>query len=204
MPRGVDAEKRATLRRFAAVGALSPLSGLIGAEAGGENTTREAIVGYVSMTPGAHFSKIRDDLDLGTGEAQYHLGTLIDREVIESRRDGEYKRYFPAGEFSVFEQRALGYLRRKTARGIIISVLRDPTISASELAAQVDVSPSTISKYTGELRDAGLLAASSEYRLVNPETILVLLVRYADSFDAETVRFAGEAAGLITLADTED
>lgn len=201
MTRGVDAEKRATLRRFAAVGALSPLTGLIGTESGGENTTREAIVGYVSMTPGAHFSKIRDDLDLGTGEAQYHLRTLIDRGIIESRRDGEYKRYFQSGEFSVFEQRALGYLRRQTPRGIIISVLRDPSVSASTLASQVGVSPSTISKYTGELRDAGLLVESSTYRLVNPETILVLLIRYADSFDSDAVMLARNAAELINLAD---
>lgn len=201
MTRGVDAEKRATLRRFAAVGALSPLTGIIGAESGGENTTREAIVGYISMTPGAHFSKIRDDLDLGTGEAQYHLQTLFDRGVIESRRDGEYKRYFQNGEFSRFEQLALGYLRRQTPRGIIISALRDPTVTASTLASQVEVSPSTISKYTGELREAGLLVESSEYRLVNPETILVLLVRYADSFDADAVSLARNAAELISLVD---
>lgn len=201
MTRGVDAEKRATLRRFAAVGALSPLTGLIGTESSGENTTREAIVGYISMTPGAHFSKIRDDLDLGTGEAQYHLRTLIDRDVIESRRDGEYKRYFQYGEFSAFEQRALGYLRRQTPRGIIISVLRDPSVSAGTLASQVEVSPSTISKYTAELREAGLLVESSEYRLVNPESILVLLVRYADSFDSDAVMLARNAAELINLAD---
>lgn len=201
MTRGVDAEKRATLRRFAAVGALSPLTGLIGTESGRENTTREAIIGYISMTPGAHFSKIRDDLDLGTGEAQYHLRTLIDRDVIESRRDGEYKRYFQYGEFSAFEQRALGYLRRQTPRGIIISVLRDPSVSAGTLASQVEVSPSTISKYTGELREAGLLVESSEYRLVNPESILLLLVRYADSFDSDAVMLARNAAELINLAD---
>ncbi len=201
MPRGVDTDKRATLRRFAAVGALSPLTGLIGSESGGKNTTREAIVGYISMTPGAHFSKIRDDLDLGTGETQYHLRTLIDRDVIESRRDGEYKRYFQYGEFSVFEQRALGYLRRKTPRGIIISLLRDPSVSAGTLASQIDVSRSTISKYTRELREAGLLMEGSEYQLVNPETILVLLVRNADSFDTEAMRLASDAAGLINLAN---
>lgn len=200
MPRGVDAEKRATLRRFAAVGALSPLTGLIGSESDGENTTREAITGYISMTPGAHFSKIRDDLDLGTGETQYHLRTLIDRDVIESRRDGEYKRYFSDGEFTVFEQRALGYLRRKTPRGIIISLLRDPSVSASTLASQINVSRSTISKYTGELRDAGLLRKGNEYQLVNPETVLILIIRYADSFDLESMMLAKDAATLINLA----
>lgn len=201
MPRGVDAEKRATLRRFAAVGAISPLAGLIDAETAGENTTRKAIVGYVSTTPGAHFSKIRDDLELGTGETQYHLRKLIDRDVIESRRDGEYKRYFRAGEFTNFEQLALGYLRRKTPRGIMIAVLRDPSVAAGALASKVGVSPSTISKYTAELRDAGLLAEGDGYYLVNAEIILVLVIRYADSFGSQSVSLANDAAGLISLTE---
>jgi DNA-binding transcriptional ArsR family regulator len=119
----------------------------------------------------------------------------------ESQRDGEYKRYFQYGEFTAFEQLALGYLRRKTPRGIVISLLQDPSVSASTLAVRVDVSPSTISKYTGELRDAGLLREGGEYQLVDPETMLVLLVRYADSFGSEAVMLAKDAAGLITLTD---
>ena len=72
---GVDEEKRATLKRFAAVGAVSPLARLSGDDAG-ESDARDAIVGYLSTTPGAHFSKLRDDLRLGTGETQHHLERL--------------------------------------------------------------------------------------------------------------------------------
>ena len=106
MDPGVDEDKRATLRRFAALGAATPLA-RIGDDRNGDSDARDAILGYLTATPGAHFSKVRDDLKLGTGETQHHLRRLVDVGAIESLRDGDYRRLFPAGRFSSFEQVAL-------------------------------------------------------------------------------------------------
>lgn len=195
---GVDEDKRATLRRFAAVGAASPLARFSDQE-GDESEVREAITGYLTATPGAHFSKLRDDLKLGTGEAQHHLRRLVDAGVVEVRRDGDYKRFFPTERFSSFEQIALGYLRRDTPRGMIVALLRNPGATGSELAAELDVSRPTVSKYAAELDQAGLLSREDGYAVEQPETIIMLLVRYADSFDANTVGLASEAADLISF-----
>lgn len=200
---GVDPEKRATLRRFAAVGAASPLAKLSdeeSAESGddtSESETREAIAGYVSATPGAHFSKLRDDLKLGTGEAQYHLRKLSDAGAVEVHRDGDYKRFFPAGRFSSFEQVALGYLRRDTARGLLIELLQQPGVTGTELASTLGVSRATVSRYATELDAAGLLSREDGYSVQAPETIITLLLRYAESFDEATASFASNAAGLL-------
>ncbi len=199
MARGVDEQKRATLRRFAALGAASPLVGL--ADGAGESDARPAILGYLETTPGAHFSKLRDDLGLGTGETQHHLRTLEAAGAVESRRDGDYRRFFPAGRFSPFEQVALGYLRRPTPRGMVIELLREPTASGSELARALSVTPPTISKYAGELAEAGLLTRSDGYALVDPAAQLLLLVRYAASFGEEAVALAADAADLIRLQE---
>jgi len=199
MAYGVDESKRATLRRFAALGAASSLVGVL--DGSTDSDARPAIVGYLETTPGAHFSKLRDDLGLGTGETQHHLRRLLDAGVVESRRDGDYRRFFPAGRFSVFEQTALGYLRRGTPRGMVIELLRHPGASGSDLAAALDVSPPTISKYAAELVDAGLLERDPGYRLLHSETLLVLLVRYAESFDVQAVALAGDAADLIRLQE---
>ena len=203
--RGVDESKRSTLRRFAALGAASPLTRLAGdarddreSEAGSGSDVRDAILGYLATTPGAHFSKLRDDLKLGTGETQHHLRRLEDRSTVESIRDGDYRRFFPAGRFSAFEKRALGYLRRGTARGMVLALLRDPGASGTDLAGELGVSRSTVSKYAAELESAGLLSREDGYALVRPEVLLVLLVRYADSFGPEAVEFAGEAADYVS------
>lgn len=200
MDDGIDEGKRATLRRFAALGAVGPFARLAGGtDADSKSNARDAIAGYLAATPGAHFSKIRDDLGLETGETQYHLRRLEKQGTVESRRDGDYRRYFPAHEFDEFEQVALGIFRRETPRGMVVELLRDPAVTASEIASQLGVSPPTVSKHAAHLEQKGVLSREGGYTLVRPELLLTLLVRYADSFDAETVRFAREADSLIRV-----
>ncbi|WP_254522347.1 winged helix-turn-helix transcriptional regulator [Natrinema caseinilyticum] len=199
-PDGVDDEKRATLRRFAALGAASPLVGLSESAAAetGESDARDAIAGYLSTTPGAHFSKIRDDLQLGTGETQHHLRRLEEVGAIERYRDGDYKRFVTAGRFDGFEKRALGYLRRETPRGMLIELLLNPEATAGDLATALDVSPPTVSKYAGELEEAGLLSRDDGYAVERPETVLVLVVRHADSFGTRARTLARTADQFLT------
>ncbi|AKH97131.1 winged helix-turn-helix transcriptional regulator [Halanaeroarchaeum sulfurireducens] len=192
---GIDEDKRATLRRFAAVGAASPLA-VVG-NRDDDSEVREAILGYLGTTPGAHFSKVRDDLKLGTGEAQHHLRRLQDDGVIVSHRDGDYRRFFQAEQFSSYEQVAMSYLRRETPRGMIVALLRDPSATGVELADRLDVSRPTISTAASELEGVGLLDTTEGYRVARPETLLTLLVRYAESFDDRTAAFASDAASLV-------
>ncbi|NKE34487.1 MarR family transcriptional regulator [Natronococcus sp. JC468] len=192
---GVDDDKRSTLRRFAALGASAPVAGLSESASAdtGESDARDAITGYLSTTPGAHFSKIRDDLQLGTGETQHHLRRLEERGVVERYRDGDYKRFVPAGRFDEFEKRALGYLRRDTPRGMLVELLLAPESTAGDLADALEVSAPTVSKYAGELEDAGLLSREEGYALERPATVLVLVVRHADSFGDRARRLARDA-----------
>lgn len=193
----IDEEKRTTLRKFAAVGAGSPLLGLTDRDGDdSESDAREAIAGYVETTPGAHFSKIRDDLSLATGETQYHLRRLTNSDELESCRDGDYKRYFPAGQFDAFEQVALGYLRRETPRAMLLTLLAEPTHTGASLSEAVGVSTATISTYASEMAEAGLLDREDGYRVEEPETVISLLLRYASSFDEQTHSFARSASTL--------
>jgi len=191
---GIDESKRATLRRFAALGAASPLTRLSTDSA---SDTPDAIAGYLSRTPGAHFSKIRDDLQLGTGETQHHLRELERAGAIESRRDGDYRRFFPAGRFSAFERELLGHLRRKTSRRVLVALLRDPGASASELADAAGVSRPTVSRTAAALESAGILSREDGYTVEHPETVLVLLVRYAESFGPDVRELARETDDLV-------
>jgi predicted transcriptional regulator len=195
---GVDENKRATLRRFAALGTATPLVGLGDREASASRSDApDALVGYIAATPGAHFSKIRDDLQLGTGETQHHLRQLLEEGTVESRRDGDYRRFFIADRFSAFEQVALGYLRRDTPRGMVVALLRNPETTGADLADALGVSRPTISAAAANLADAGLLDRTDGYELTEPERLLTLIVRYADSFDAAAGALADDAASLV-------
>ncbi|AGN01739.1 MarR family transcription regulator [Salinarchaeum sp. Harcht-Bsk1] len=198
--RGVDEDKRATLRRFAALGATIPAGLAASGSAAAEGSdAREALVGYLSATPGAHFSKVRDDLRLGTGETQHHLRQLIDDGAIVREDDGDYARYYPAATFSAPERTALAALRKETPRAMVLALLREPGQSGASLAESVGVSRPTISRQAASLEADGLLERDDGYRLQQPETVLALVVRYADSFDADAVALAGEADGLIAF-----
>jgi len=194
----VDESKRATLRRFAALGAASPLARFSESDSETTSDAREAIAGYVSTTPGAHFSKIRDDLQLGTGETQHHLRQLGEAGRIESYKDGDYRRFFSAGQFGDDEMVVLSYLRRDTVRGMLVTLLQNPTATGSDLADALDVSRPTVSKYASELESAGLLSREDGYAVEHPETVLTLVVRFADSFDEQAATLASDAADLVS------
>ncbi|MFB6253802.1 MAG: winged helix-turn-helix transcriptional regulator [Halobacteriaceae archaeon] len=200
---GVDEQKRTTLRRFATLGAITPLASIdtdttkTFTSLEEKSLARDAITGYLSLAPGVHFSKIRDDLQLGTGETQYHLKQLTDDNIIESYRDGEYRRFYPSGRFTTFQKVTLAHLRKQTARQLIIELLKNPNLSGRELAEKLDVSEATISKTAKSLESADILTRNNGYTLTEPETILVLLLRYAESFDEVTSQFASTARSLI-------
>ena len=58
-----------------------------------------------------------------------------------------------------------------------------------------------MSKHATALADAGLLDRSDGYALTRPETTLLLLVRFADSFGADAVALAAEADDLVAYRD---
>jgi predicted transcriptional regulator len=192
----VDTGKRTTLRGIAALGAASSVAGIASGDGGGTDT-RQVITEYVASVPGAHFSKIRDDCSLATGETQHHLRTLESSTVLESERDGDYRRFFLAGEFSSFERTALGYLRRETARGILIELLADPDATATAIAETVGVSRPAVSTQASLLEDADLIDRSDGYRIRRPETVLTLVVQYADSFGPRAMTLARRADELL-------
>lgn len=193
----VDEDKRATLRRFAALGATAPFAGAASAETD-DNDARSAIAGYLSTTPGAHFSKVRDELQLGTGETQYHLEELIDSGTVDTEKDGDYRRYFLADQFSAFERRALGALRRDTQRQIMLELLKTPGCSGTTIADEVGISRPAVSNHIGQLEAKGIVDRTDSYVLTEPETTAVLLVRFADTFGPEAAAFASDADELLS------
>jgi len=78
--------------------------------------TRARIRRHVRETPGVHFNRVGRDLDIATGQAQYHLRRLVrDGEIAVERIGGRAHYFDPA--FDPWERRTVAFLRRETARG---------------------------------------------------------------------------------------
>ena len=80
---------------------------------------------------------------------------------------------------------------------MLIELLRDPESTGTALADTLEVSPATISNYAAELDQAGLLTRGDGYAVEQPETVLVLVVGYADSFGERAANFAADADRLL-------
>jgi biotin operon repressor len=79
----------------------------------------------------------------------------------------------------------------------LITLLRNPDASGSEIATELDVCRPTVSRYAAKLEEAGVLSRAQGYRIVDPETVLLLLVRYDDSFGEGAAELAQSAADLV-------
>jgi predicted transcriptional regulator len=62
-----------------------------------ENEVRSMIRTYIRLHPGTHYSSIKSNLGLPNGSLIYHLNKLEKKEIVYSKREGRYKRFYPKG-----------------------------------------------------------------------------------------------------------
>ncbi len=119
-----------------------------------DQATRGAIIEYVMRRPGAHFSQIREDLDMSNGQLGYHLRVLERSGFLRARSDGFHKRFYPHG-FRIPE-----FVLEPAEHRIVGVVGERPGISGKDLAAALRLTPATISHHVARLKAKGVLTAS--------------------------------------------
>ncbi|WP_123624468.1 winged helix-turn-helix transcriptional regulator [Halorubrum sp. CSM-61] len=140
--------------------------------------TRARVRRHVSDTPGVHFNRVGRDLDIATGQAQYHLRRLVrDGEVAVERIGGRAHYFDPA--FDPWERRALAFLRRETAREILVRLHADGPTRPRALAEELDLARSTVSWHVSNLAESGIVEKSDDrpmrLSLARPERTAALL-----------------------------
>lgn len=135
---------------------------------------------HIESHPGVYFNELTRNLDIATGQAQYHLHRLLDSDAVVSEEVRGRTHYFPAG-YDPWEQRTIALLRRETAREIIVCALESNPPSASELTEKLDVARSTVSWHVSTLVEAGVAEkvydqqGRSHVQLTRPEATRQLL-----------------------------
>jgi len=120
------------------------------------STVRERVHDHVEANPGVHFTAVREDLDIATGQTQYHLRKLVRAGdlVVEEIRGQTH--YFD-GSYEPWERRVLAFVRRETARALLAHLIEDGPLAAGELTDRLDVSRSTVAWHVSSLADAGVV-----------------------------------------------
>ena len=149
--------------------------------------TRNKIYNLIANSPGLHKREIARELDMSLSTIDYHLHYLERRNILTSRQDGKYRRYFISEKISAEDEKIMSLLRQATPRKIVVFLLQNPRAIHKEICENVRKAPSTISFHIKKLIDAGVieeisLGKEKAYVVRNKEKVIDLLITYKSTF----------------------
>jgi predicted transcriptional regulator len=157
-----------------------------------ELDTRKRIYQFLEEVPGAHFREIHRRLEIPTSVVEYHLKYMENRDLVVSRMEGRYKRYYVQGAMGSADKTLLSLLRQKVPRRIVMQVALRPGINHRELTDAIRISPSTLSYHMKKLVSKGVIRQAREgrqntYWLVDETGVARALMTYKEGFMDEAV-----------------
>ncbi|MFB6282440.1 MAG: winged helix-turn-helix transcriptional regulator [Halobacteria archaeon] len=114
------------------------------------------ILEYVEINPGMHFSGILREIDVASGQLQYHLRNLSEEGEVESEKVAGMRHYFPE-DFGKKERVKLSLLRRETKRDVVVGLLGCDGRSPGDLARELGLARSTLEHHLADLEEPGLV-----------------------------------------------
>jgi len=117
---------------------------------------RDRIQEYVAAHPGVHFNELGRELDLATGQLQYHLKKLrrADAVVAESLY-GRTHYYTP--EYGDWERGAVAVVRRETARDVLLYLIEEGPSAPAAVADDLGIARSTVEWHLDHLLEQDLV-----------------------------------------------
>lgn len=146
--------------------------------------------------------EIGRDLEIPMGTLEYHLHFLVKADLLTTRQDPRYTRYFATGDLSRRDKDILAVLRQKVPRQIAAYLLLTPESSHGALLTKFALAPSTLSFHIKKLVGAGIISQEKVgrenlYRVVEPELVSRVLIQHRASFFDDVIdRFADVWQGL--------
>jgi len=125
-------------------------------------TVRERVHEHVEANPGVHFTALKDELDIATGQAQYHLRRLSRADRVVGEEVSGRTHYFDPA-LDPPERRRIALFRRETARDAVVELLDRPA-PPDAVAEAVGVARSTLEHHLDGLVAAGVVEKRRDSR----------------------------------------
>ncbi len=119
-----------------------------------DNEIRGMIRGYIIANPGDNYNSIKRALGLNNGVLAHHLRVLERAELVKSRQDGMYKRFYPATMRIPAEN---GGEISEIQRILLHKIAESPGISQKEIANLLKLSKGVINYHVKVLMAKKLL-----------------------------------------------
>jgi predicted transcriptional regulator len=153
-----------------------------------ELETARKIYECINKNPGFHLREIQRQLDnIPTGTLQYQLTRLEKDNLITSKIDGRYKRYYISGKIGSTGKVILSALRKDVQRRIILYLLLNPSAKHKDILNQFDLSPSTISFHLKNLTKNGIVTQRKvgrevEYLVPSEKDVVEIIMAHKPTF----------------------
>lgn len=165
-------------------------------------STRERIHSHIELHPGVHFNEIVRELDLATGQVQYHIRRLIRRgQVLDRPIYGKTHYYQP--RFDEWEQCLLALARRETSREILFYLLDHGATRPGKVANDIEIARSTLEWHLKRLQEQDIIqkqqaeTGNVEIAITEPKRTVQLLARVtptaSDKLADRFIRFVDQA-----------
>jgi predicted transcriptional regulator len=153
-----------------------------------ELDARKEIYECIKKSPGLHFREIQRRTKIPTGSLEYHLHFLHKHGLLRTEKRGGFLLYYPTDQaFGEEEKSLLNLLRQEKIRHILIYIMDHKISSASDIAAELKISPSNLSWYLNLLLQKNIISVKKRgrfrfYSIKNKEKIITCLITYKSSF----------------------
>ena len=125
--------------------------------------TRSRVRSHVESNPGVHFNAVSRNLDIATGQTQYHLRRLLRADRLDSAEICGRTHYFSGG-YSTHEQAAIALMRRETTRELVMLL---ETASPETIAERLELARSTVEWHLSNLVEHDLVEKEYDGRSVS-------------------------------------
>lgn len=127
-----------------------------------KNAKRKEILETIRENPGIHFREVMRELDMKQGVLSYHLNKLEKAELVKSRQDGMYRRFF------LYDSRADIRIDLSDLQVEILLLIRKrPGINQSKISKKVGRSHVLINYHVRFLKEAGMVDLERSGRETN-------------------------------------
>jgi predicted transcriptional regulator len=148
---------------------------------------RKRIYEYIADNPGVHFRELQRSLGMPVGSLEYHLRYMEKRELVSSRNDAGYSRYYSRNRYDPEAKSIIAFMRQPIPRGIILFLLKEKKSSHGGILANFKISAATLSYHLKRMCNLGILrmekaGRESFYEICQPDKVEEIVIIYRRSF----------------------
>ncbi len=139
-----------------------------------ENETRNAIYETLEADPGRYLSQISDEIDVPLSTVRHHVRILEEEDLLTTAKINGKRRYY----LEEIDSKLQAALEEPAKRDVLEALGTLERANNSELAAELDRDPSTVTHHLSTLEDDGLVVRERDGRSIvselTPETSAAL------------------------------